>query len=181
MEIKKKDMKKSGWTRCLEKEYYFKEFIFNQFSGVASLSILKKVESPLIINYNFGDVLIADDNYKLLQLAFKNEKFWLTAAYDNYDNFIQLYFDITNGNYFEDISNPYFYDLFLDVVVTKDRKIYVIDKDDLELALTNKVINSEEYNNANKTCENLCNYLEVNKEDIIDFCTKMLKNMSRNV
>ena len=42
--------------------------------------------------------------------------------YDDKDELIELYFDITNGNYFEELSNPYFYDLFLDIVVTKEKK-----------------------------------------------------------
>ena len=40
MEVKKKDMKKTGWKRCLEKEYYTKEFKFKNQTGIVSLSHL---------------------------------------------------------------------------------------------------------------------------------------------
>ncbi len=180
MEIKKKDMKKTGWKRCIEKYYNYKEFEFDGLSGIVSLSYLQKLEAPLTIHYDFGDVMIADNNYKHLQFAFRNENFWLTAMYDNKNNLIELYFDITNGNYFDDLSNPYFYDIFLDIVVTKDRQIHIVDEDELDMALSENVIDLEKYNNAKNTAENLCEYLDKKKDNLITFCNKTLEEMINN-
>lgn len=177
MEIKKKDMQKTNWSRCIEKEYTYRGFKFDDFEGIISLSKLNKLTSPLIINYEFGDTLIADNNYKHLQLAFKNQNFWLTAMYDDKEELIELYFDITNGNYFEELSNPYFYDLFLDIVVTKDKKIYIVDKDELKMALADKTITKEEYDKAQRTAEWLYKYLKSKKDCLIDYCYQCLQEM----
>lgn len=177
MEIKKKDMQKTNWSRCLEKEYTYKTFSFDNFEGIVSLSKLNKLTAPLVINYEFGETLIADNNYKHLQFAFKNQNFWLTAMYDNNNELIELYFDITNGNYFEDLSNPYFYDLFLDIVVTKSRKIYIVDKNELKMALDEKIITHEEYVKAQETVKWLYDYLKKNKDCIIEYCYQCLEEM----
>ncbi len=125
--------------------------------------------------------MIADDNFKHLQFAFRNENFWLSSIYDNKNIFIEFYFDITNGNCFDDLSNPYFYDLFLDVVVTNDRQIHIVDEDELDLALNENIIDLEKYNNAKRTVENLCKYLNKNKDNLIMFCDKTLEEMIKNI
>lgn len=177
MEVKKKDMKKTAWKRCTEKDYSYKEFEFDNFKGIVSLSYLKKIQSPLTIHYEFGDTLIADNHYKWLQFAFKNEFFWLTAMYNDKNNLIQLYFDITNGNYFDDLSNPYFYDMFLDIVVTREGKIHIIDKDELTMALAENVIDAEQYNKAINKADILYEYLDKNKDNLINYCNKILQEM----
>lgn len=177
MEVKKKDMQKTNWSRCLEKEYYSKEFKFDNFEGIVSLSILKKLTAPLIIHYPFGDTLIADNNYKHLQFAFRNQYFWLTAMYDDKDELIELYFDITKGNNFDNLDNPYFYDMFLDIVVTKNKEIYIVDKDELQIALEENTICKEEYDKAFETANWLYNYLIENRDNVIDYCYRCLKEM----
>ena len=177
MEVKKKDMKKTGWKRCLEKDYYTKEFKFKNQTGIVSLSHLKKIQEPLTIHYDFGDLLIADTNYYHLQFAFKNELFWLTAMYDDKMNLIELYFDITDSNHFDDTNNPYFYDMFLDIVVTNDGKIHILDEDELQEALNNNIITLEQYNKARNTMKDLYTYLQKNKDELISFCNETLKEM----
>ncbi len=177
MEIKKKDMFKTEWHRCLEKEYKTEYFKFDNFEGIVSLSKFKKLTGPLVINYEFGDIKIADDDYTWVQFAFKNQNFWLTAMYDDKENLIELYFDITNGNYFDDLKNPYFYDLFLDIVVTKQKEIYIVDKNELQMALDDKAITKEEYDKAQSVVNWLYNYINENKERIIDYCYQCLQQM----
>ncbi len=177
MEVRKKDMLRTGWRRCLEKEYRSKAFKFDDFEGIMSLSKLKKLAAPLVIHYEFDDTKIADDNYTWLQFAFKNQNFWLTAMYDDKDKLVQLYFDITNGNYFEEPKNPYFYDLFLDIVVTKQKEMYILDEDELQMALDDKTITKEEYDKAWATVKWLFNYLIKNKDRIIDYCYQCLQGM----
>ena len=75
MEVKKKDMKKTGWERSLSKSYISEKIAINDINGVASLSLWKKISEPLIIHYPFKDTLIADDNFKWLQIALENQNF----------------------------------------------------------------------------------------------------------
>ncbi|WP_273398661.1 DUF402 domain-containing protein [Traorella massiliensis] len=181
MIIKKKDMCKTNWNRCLEKEYKYQKFEFDGLEGIVSLSKFNKLVAPLVINYEFGDIKIADDNYVWLQFAFKNQNFWLTAMYDDEEELIELYFDITNGNYFDDLKNPYFYDLFLDIVVTKQKKIYVIDQDELQMAFDDNTITKEEYDRALDTADRLYHYLNENVDSIIEYCHQCLQEMNFDI
>lgn len=173
---KKRDMKRTDWKRCTEKEYKYKFFEFDEYYGTVGFLKIKKVTEPLIIHYYFGDKKIADDNYTFLEFAFRNQNFWLTAMYDDNDKLIELYFDMTNGNCFDDESNPYFYDLYLDVVVT-DNEIYVVDEDELTEALNKNIISNNEYDKAINTKNVLLDYLKNNKDRLIDYCYNTLISM----
>ena len=90
--------------------------------------------------------------------------------YDDKDNLIEVYFDITKQNNFEDITNHYYDDLFLDIVLGKNGKMKILDEDELDMALNEKVISSKEYDFAKKTAKDLYDYISLNKQKIIDFC-----------
>ena len=94
--------------------------------------------------------------------------------YDNNDELVEIYFDITASNHFEDLDNPYFYDLFTDIVITNDGDVHIVDEDELDKAMEEKVISSEQYNLAKYTTKKLFDYI-VNKKSIIDYCYKKMK------
>ena len=154
-------MCKTNWNRCLEKEYKYQKFEFDGLEGIVSLSKFNKLVAPLVINYEFGDIKIADD--------------------DDEEELIELYFDITNGNYFDDLKNPYFYDLFLDIVVTKQKKIYVIDQNELQMAFDDNTITKEEYDRALDTADRLYHYLNENVDSIIEYCHQCLQEMNFDI
>ena len=99
------------------------------------------------MQYSKGDihikkqVLIADAGYSWLQVALKDRYFWATVMFDDMGNFLQGYFDITAGNSFEDMDNPKFQDMYLDLVLLSDGRILVLDREELEGLL---VENSDE-------------------------------------
>lgn len=103
-----KDMKRSNWRRVLRKDYVAKDFETDGQQGQMSLSVLKELTAPLTIHYPFGDVLIADKDFRWLQIALKGQFFWMTAMYNNKEQLINLYFDITSGNRFDNPDNPCF-------------------------------------------------------------------------
>ena len=170
-------MKNDEWFRIIEKRYISKPIQFNGDKGIISLNIWDKVTAPLTVSNSKYDVKIADDGYKWIQVAFENRHFWLTAMYDDKDNLIELYFDIVRGNYFDDIDNPYCYDLFTDIVVTKDKEILIADEDELQMAFDENTIAKEEYDMVKKTTKELYNYLLQNKENVIDMCHKYLQEL----
>lgn len=50
------------------------------------------------------------------------------------------------------------HDLFLDVVITCDREVYVLDQEELYEALKNKDITAKQYQKANDTSKNVIAY-----------------------
>lgn len=172
-----KDMKRSDWHRCLRKEYVARDCRIGGIKGKESLTVLKELTGPLKVHYDFGDVLIADVDYAWLQVALKDQCAWLTAMYDAKGKLIQLYFDITKGNCFDDPDNPYFTDMYLDIAVTDAGEIQVVDQDDLDRALEKGVITREEYDHAEEACRKLHDYLVENKDAVIDYCNLAFREL----
>lgn len=164
-----KDMKRTNWPRVLRKDYVAKDFEMDGCQGQMSLSILRELTAPLTIHYGFGDVLIADRDYGWLQVALKDQYFWLTAMYDDHGQLINLYFDITGGNRFDDPENPCFEDMYLDIVIAGDH-LEILDQDELDEALQNGEISQSEYDHAETVCRELFACLRANKAEVIDRC-----------
>ena len=132
LERDRRDMHRTGWHRCLEKEYTDSVCEFRGKKARVSLSVLKKLTAPLWVPDRGGRVLIADTDYSWLQLAVDGEYFYMTSMFDPEGNLLQLYFDITNGTIWENPENPQFDDMYLDVVLSADGYVAVLDEDELE-------------------------------------------------
>ncbi len=181
MEVKRKTMKYLGWPRIISKRYISKTIKIGDNKGVVSLNIWDKVKEVLIVNNSKYDLKILDNGYRWVQIALEGKHFWLTAMYDNNGDYIELYFDIIREPHFDDIDNPYCYDLFSDIVVTKNKDIYILDEDELEMALGEGKITKNEYDMVKKTTKELYEYLTDNKDYVIELCHKYLKELEREL
>ena len=165
-----RDMRRSDWPRILERKYKASPCSFQGMEGVVSLLQIQKVTEPLKVHHEFGEVLIADAGYAWLQVAFKEQMFWATVMYSPEGEFLQGYFDITAWNHFDVMDNPTFQDMYLDLVLTSDREILVLDQDELEEALKKKEITEEQYEQTVKAGEELYRFLQENGEEFLRFC-----------
>ena len=168
-----RDMRRSDWHRILEREYTVSPCSFFDMEGVVSLLQIKKVTEPLLVPGENGEkVLIADEGYFWLQVAFKEQYFWATVMYDDKGSFMQGYFDITGGNSFEDMENPTFRDMYLDLVLLDGGRILVLDRDELDEALEQREITEDEYQQTVKEGEKLYRFLQENGDEFLQFCSE---------
>lgn len=168
-----RDMRRSDWHRILERKYTVSPCGFMDMEGVVSLLQIQKVTEPLRVSgENGAKVLIADKGFSWLQVAFREQFFWVTVMYDDRGQFLQAYFDITAGNTFEDMDNPKFQDMYLDLVLPEDGRIQVLDKDELEEALELKEITEKEYAQAVNAGEELYRFLQKNGKEFLQFCSE---------
>ena len=172
-----KDMKRSNWSRCLRKDYVAKNFELDGYQGYMSLSVLRELTGPLTIHYPFGDVMIADKDYSWLQIALEDQFFWVTAMFDNHDRLIEIYIDINTGNRFDNPDNPCFDDMYLDIVVLPDGIVSVLDRDELDEALSRGVISKEAYEHAELVCGKLYKYLCEHTDTFIGWCIRSYKEL----
>ena len=93
--------------------------------GKESLLVIREVTGPLTVHDGGEDVLIAERDYAWVQIALEELPFWLTAMYDDRGRLIQIYFDITAGNRFDDPDDPTFVDMYLDIVVNSRGELFV--------------------------------------------------------
>ncbi|MDE7261392.1 MAG: DUF402 domain-containing protein [Oscillospiraceae bacterium] len=173
----KKDMRRSDWQRILRREYVSRDCRMYGRRGKESLLVIREVTGPLVVHNAGEDVLIAEKDYAWVQIALEGLPFWLTAMYDAQERLIQIYFDITGGNRFDDPENPTFEDMYLDVVVNSRGELHVLDRDELDEALAEGVITKEEWDKANAACGQLYAYLEENREGVAALCSRVYQEL----
>ena len=96
------------------------------------------------------------DGYYIFEVISKYDNYALRIFLDDKKQVVEYYFDIIKESGIDPESKiPYFYDLYLDVVLTPNGEPYVVDEDELEEALNNKDITKEEYDLAIATKDKL--------------------------
>ena len=130
-----KDMRRSDWSRILSRRYASRPCRFRGREGRVSLLVIEEAAEPLIVQDAGEELNIVERGYAWVQIALEGLPFWLTAMYDAQGRLIQIYFDITAGNRFDDPENPTFVDMYLDIVVNSRGELFVMDQDELDEAL----------------------------------------------
>ena len=155
--------KKSSKSRTNEKDFSGDVYFYN-FIEVKDKIIIPNGKS------------IIDNNYKWLEFYDYNSKVKLTAIYNENNKIVEWYFDIAreigkeNGVPFED-------DLYLDVVVTPEGKIILLDEDELKEALNRMEITDLEYKNVYREANQLIEKLKDKKDELQKFTDKYLNLM----
>ena len=174
-------MKRESWHRIVQREYRCEPLQLKEAEGLISILILKEVNEPLYVADEDKEVLIADNDYSWLQIALEEQYVWITAMFDPIGKLIQVYFDISNGTIFDEPENPCFEDLYLDIVLTADGRLYILDKEELEEALQQGKISKEKYDRAIVECDKLYRYLTVHKENVMNFCKEWYEKLRSNL
>ena len=177
MEIKYLSRKK--WSRILEKKYVHESVEDTCFQGEIALIHLVKVTEPRSSTLGGKEITWIDNDYYWLELAPINQNYWLTVMFNEKENIQQYYFDITDKNIMDD-EDPYFYDLYLDIVVS-NKQIYVLDEDELENAYKENKISKEQVEKAIHTKDALVDYLENHYEDLEKVCYKYFNHLKETM
>ena len=175
--MKTKNMKRTDWRRLLEKSYVVRDCSPWGYPGRESILRIHKVSQPLWVKEGYGRICIADAGHSWVQVACQGQPYWLTAMFDREDRFLQIYFDIARPPCFDDPDDPTFEDLYLDVVLTSKLELAVLDREELDEALKTGEIDRETYDFALAACEKLLVWLEENKQELVDYITKVYHEM----
>ena len=125
------------------------------------LSIKKIIHTntPFILP---NGVRLIDNDFYIVEVIPKNENYTMRVYFNKQKERVGYYFDISLENGVDEESNiPYYSDLYLDVAITNG-DIEVLDADELEDALKNKVITKKQYDLANNVKDNLLESIKNN-------------------
>lgn len=175
--MKVRNIKTLFRSGIIRQKFFAREASYESKTGLEALILIEEVDRPKIISAGGRNLVISDVGYLWYQLALRDSFYWLSAAFNDKGELIELYFDITDGNRFDDSYNPEFTDMFLDVVVTPDGGIRILDRDELDEALSAGAITEREYADAIAHCEELCNLLSNSKFSIIEYCKSEMSQM----
>ncbi len=147
-------------SNFLNTEFIYEEINSEIFKGTVSYLKINKVKNPVIVKRNTGEeICICDSGYSFISIYEYNKNYAITVMYGQNEELVQLYFDIIKETGIEK-QLPYIDDLYVDIVVSNDNVIEILDEEELEEALNNKLIKMEEFNLANKSKVDLYNKLQ---------------------
>lgn len=178
--IERKYLSRKGWKRVQESAFTVQEFSYPTLCGVSALLHLNKVSQPLITQCIDQQIKIVDNGYFWLQIAPKNEHWWLTVMFDSECNLIQFYFDISLNNFILQ-ENSYFEDLMLDIIMLPDGRFLLIDEDELESALQQHHITKEEYDLAKATANHIMEPLPLHFLELKSFCLSIFHQLLKKL
>lgn len=130
-----------------------------EYSGYVGLLNIYEVNQPQIWKYNGKDLIVCDNNYKWLTLMPKNDYYCITVMMNDKSEIQVCYIDMIADQGCDKDEIPYFYDLYLDLVVYPDGTIIEDDMDELQMALEKGDITQQQFALALNTSDKLKNGL----------------------
>ena len=153
-----------------EKKFKYMYIDEDDFKGyLGQIHIIKANQPPKELGEDY--IERANSGFKWLEFYPENSNIAMTVCYNNENKILQWYFDIINKVGIED-DNPYFEDLYLDVTLTPQNKIELLDEEELEDALEKGDVTKEQYDMAYKTAKELMKMIDGKQEKIIKFSNK---------
>lgn len=157
-----------------DNEYKQKRVDKEYFRGYVSLVKIKGIEEPWIIHDKDYTGCILDENYEWLEIYPDNEKYAITAMYDDKSNVVEWYFDMIKDSGVEN-GIPYINDLYLDLVIRANGNQVVLDEDELQDALDEKDITEEDFYMAYETLEIIKDKYGKNFNDLTTLTDELYK------
>ena len=124
------------------------------FSGYVCNIKFDIVDNPIKVKVNDREYFIKNDNYIWYEIYPDNANYAITIMYDENNNLIEWYFDVSKKIGVED-DIPYEDDLYLDLVINPMGESTILDKDELKDALDKKDITIDDYKLAYKIIDML--------------------------
>ena len=153
-----------------EKKFKYMYIDEDDFKGyLGQIRIIKANQPPKELGEDY--IERANSGCKWLEFYPENSNIAMTVCYNNENKILQWYFDIINKVGIVD-DNPYFEDLYLDVTLTPQNKIELLDEEELEDALEKGDVTKEQYDMAYKTAKELMKMIDGKQEKIIKFSNK---------
>lgn len=103
--------------------------------GYVGILSINEVPEPQIWKYNGEDLFVCDNNYQWLTIMPKNDYYCLTVMMNENREMQVCYIDMIDEQGYDEEGVPYFYDLYLDLVVYPNGIVIEDDMDELQEAL----------------------------------------------
>lgn len=157
---------KRRFANSVEGDYFQERIENDSFSGYVCYIKIKDVKRPLVVNNGISQICIKDENYEWFEVYPDNSKYAITIMFDDKNNLIEWYFDISKNVGIEN-GIPFENDLYLDMVITPTGEMLVIDENELQEAFNKGEITQEDLDSAYQTLELLENKYVNNLDELV--------------
>ena len=168
----RKYIARSQWERIKSSKCIIINTYQERFNGYASAIFVEEVHEKLVCKLDSREFCLVDDGYAWIQRLPINKNWSVTTMFDDRSNIIQWYFDVTKQNSVDENGQPFYDDLYLDVVVFPSGEVVLFDEDELKEALDSGDITQADYDLAYNEAKNIMNSMAKD----IDFLTNMSNN-----
>lgn len=136
---------------------------------LSQIHIVKANQPPKELGEDY--IERANSGCKWLEFYPENSNVAMTVCFNKENKILQWYFDIMQNVGIKD-GNPYFEDLYLDITITPENKIELLDEDEIKEALENKEITQKQYDMAYEEAERLIKKINGKQKELIKFSNK---------
>lgn len=154
------------WKCIIKKDRIGSAVELSEFSGYVGILNITEVSEPQIWSYNGEEVIVCDKNYQWLTIMPEDDYYCITVMMNEKREVQVCYIDMIAEQGYDKDGVPYFYDLYLDLVVYPDGTIIEDDMDELHNALEDGDITKQQFDLALNACDKLKNGL---LSDIVAF------------
>ncbi len=162
------------WKCIISKNRIGKQVDIPQLKGYLGLLTIDTVSEKQIWKYNKNDVIVCDNGYHWLTIMPSNDFYCITVMMDDSYEMKVCYIDMIDTQGYDDDGVPYFYDLYLDLIVYPNGNIVTDDMDELEEALITGKITDVQYHQAITTSQKLQDGLLSNIGEFQHYIKEML-------
>jgi uncharacterized protein len=173
--MKRKFADRPNWKRVLARTMISEKLDSVEFKGYAVLINIEKVREALWVELGGKKQCVADDGYSWLTLFPKGESYVVTAMFNNQGDVVQWYIDICKDIGFTEKGVPWYDDLYLDIIISSDYHISLIDEDDLALALNQNIIDQYDFDFAYVEANKLLEQLKQNKLTLLSYSKEIYR------
>ena len=166
------------WKCIISKKRIGKQVDVPAIKGYLGLLTIISVSDQQIWKCGKEDVVVCDNGYHWLAIMPDNEFYCITAMMDEHYKIKVCYIDMIDTQGYDEDNVPYFYDLYLDLVVYPNGTIIVDDMDELQEALKAGDITELQYNRAIATSQKLQDGLLSSIGKFLDYIREMLHLIS---
>lgn len=172
----RKFVDRSNWIRVEKYKDKTTKVENEEFDGYIYGIFVEKANKKFEVSYENEEFLILNDGYTWVQLIPLNEHYTVTIMFDEKKEIVQWYIDITNMNGIDSDGRIFYDDLYLDVVITKKRKVLLLNEKEINSALDNFIITSEQYKNAYKKARDIMDKIKNESIEKIEVKSKKILN-----
>jgi predicted RNA-binding protein associated with RNAse of E/G family len=158
--MKHKRADHADWPRVPKKRFAMQHITLPAFTGYISLLFLDEVRVPLMRHYQGRDICLADKGYTWLQQFPQGTHYAVTTIFNAQGTLIRFYIDICKRHYVDAQGILWYDDLYLDLDVSPDGEITLLDADELDDALRDGEVTSLEYELAWREANSLMTAIE---------------------
>lgn len=167
--MKRKYAHRPNWKRVLARRMAIEKFETEAFCGQIVLIAIDRVREALWVNLCGIKQCVVDDGYSWMTIFPKDKNYVVTAMFNKEKQIVQWYIDICGAQGFTVEGMPWYDDLYLDIIISHDHKVSLIDEDDLRLALKQNTITKQQYDFAYQEAERLLKQIRENKFELLEY------------